>query len=1044
MPTQSTAQTSLPLFQIDNLNYQGAFKIPSAEYGDSRTDFTTCSIAYNDDNGSIFMAGHRIFGTVGEFSIPEIVNSTDLSALNESVALQDFREVLDATSNGNPQAISEITGMAYIDGRLLVNAVEFYDAPADNTHTTLVIENASDIANSALNGYFSLDGAAHAAGWISPIPQEWQTSLGGTNISGNSAKYPINSRLAAGISAFSFNPSDLNGTPVGTIHTNTLLDYSLATPMYADFNSYDNPHYNVQVLNGDNSFSGHTINDADIIVGSNSLFTEESQVSYGMIIPGTRTYLTLGSSGGHNSGIGYKPTQNTGFECPGPCAYDADDYYNYYWLWDVNDLLDVKNGLKAPHDVRPYDYGEFTVPFQNDMFTQTPEFHPIFGGTFDPVNNLLYLALSDGASTGQYDKVPVILAYSFSNNVTCPVAGTVCDDGDATTINDVEDGVCGCSGTMTMTETAECELLQNPQFDNSLNGTWDYYGCDANITNGVVHISNINPSVNFWEVGFLQESENIVIQQGEDYQLSFRARAASNRTIDVIVQMGQTPYTGYFTETVALTTNMQDFNFAFTMASPTDVSTNVDFYLGGNQTDTYIDFASLVLTNCDNTVQEPVEPISCNCPVPAEPGNVVTVQNVNELQSALNQANNQNGNMTILLAPGEYILSSNLSFIGDNMADLTIKGATGNRDDVIIRGQGWNNNAVTHIFSVGADRFTVADMTIGEVFYHPIQVHSNPYDADDFTAINVRLIDAREQLFKVSGGGELFADRGGIYCCEFEFTQGIAYQFYTGGIDAHRSVDWVVHNNVFKGIRSPDGTLAEHAIHFWRLGSGTVVTANKINSCDRGIGFGLGDTPDNGHVGGLIMNNFVHTNRDVGIGVEHSPDTKIYNNTVIADNYPNSIEYRFSATTNVQITNNLVNGLIRNRNNASATTTTNYQINDLSVFTDAVNFNYHLTGSNNNIVDAGTLLNELSQDIDCEPRINTIDIGADEFYSCTPIITHSGNAETDVIYRASQKIISDAILNADIEYKAGVEVELIEGFTVLPTATFLATIENCN
>ncbi len=448
-----------------------------------------------------------------------------------------------------------------------------------------------------------------------------------------------------------------------------------------------------------------------------------------------------------------------------------------------------------------------------------------------------------------------------------------------------------------------------------------------------------------------------------------------------------------------------------------------------------------------DSLSKPLQQSTCDCPEPAEPENIVNVQNVSELQSALTQANNQNGNMTVVLAPGEYILNSNLLFIGNNMADLTIKGATGNRDDVIIRGQGWNNNNVTHIFNVAADRFTVADMTIGEVFYHPIQVHSNPFDADDFTAINVRFIDAKEQLLKVSGGGDLFADRGRIYCCEFEFTQGVAYQYYTGGIDAHRSVNWVVHNNVFKGIRSPDGTLAEHAIHFWKVCSGTIITGNKINTCDRGIGFGLGDSHANGHVDGLIMNNFVHTNRDVGIGLEHSPDTKVYNNTVITENYPNSIEYRFSATSNAQIINNLTNGVIRNRNNASATLTTNYQTNDLSIFTDATNFDYHMTDSHPNIANVGTQLSKVPQDIDCEPRANSIDIGADEYYatsSCPPILTHNGTAAMSGLYHASHSVISNATLNANFEYKAGFEIELNNGFNVMPTITFLATIEDCN
>jgi len=439
--------TSLPLFQIEDLDYQGAFRIPSGDFGESASDYSTGTIAYNKDNGSLFLSGHVIFGTVGEFSIPALVNSTDLTALNEASVLQNFRQILNETSNGNPQNIDEISGMAYINNRLYVNAVEWYDAPANNTHTTLIIENPSNIQNSAITGYYSLEGAAHTAGWFSPVPPEWQALIGETYLTGNSSKFSINGRLPIGITAFGFNPADIVGAPSGTIATTTLLDYSLSTPLHADYNAYDIPNFNVLTLNGDNSFAGHTVADANIVVGQNNIWTEVSQASFGMIIPGTRTYFTIGSSGGHNSGIGYKPTQSNGNQCGGPCPYDANDYYNYYWLWDTNDLIAVKNGTINPYDVRPYDYGVFNAPFQEDYITQSPEFHSIVGGTFDETNQVMYLSIYDGASTGQFAKVPVIAAYNFGTSSNCPIAGMSCDDGDPNTINDIEDGACGCSGT---------------------------------------------------------------------------------------------------------------------------------------------------------------------------------------------------------------------------------------------------------------------------------------------------------------------------------------------------------------------------------------------------------------------------------------------------------------------------------------------------------------------------------------------------------------------------------------------------------------------
>ncbi len=218
----------------------------------------------------------------------------------------------------------------------------------------------------------------------------------------------------------------------------------------------------------------------------------------------------------------------------------------------------------------------------------------------------------------------------------------------------------------------------------------------------------------------------------------------------------------------------------------------------------------------------------CDCPDLPQPHGVLdSVGSISELISAIQAANTSNGNRTILLQPGLYQLTNNLPFISENMSNLTIRGITGNRDDVVIKGMGWSNNSVTHVFSVAADSFTVADMTIGEVFYHPIQVHSNPADADDFIAHNVRFVDAKEQLLKVSAGGPLFCDRGIVRCCLFEFTAGIAYQYYTGGIDAHRSHNWKILYNTFQGIRSPENNLAEHAIHFWRESEGTIIEGNQ-------------------------------------------------------------------------------------------------------------------------------------------------------------------------------------------------------------------------
>ena len=158
--TETGNPGSLPLIQISDLEYQGAFIIPSATYGDSRADNVTGQMEYNPENHSLFFAGKTIDGAIAEFSIPLLVNSTDVSALNTATVLQNFRSILDLTADTNPQGLDRVTGIKLFNGKLIVNAVGFYDAGADNTHTTLVIEDASDLANSSVSGYYELEGRA--------------------------------------------------------------------------------------------------------------------------------------------------------------------------------------------------------------------------------------------------------------------------------------------------------------------------------------------------------------------------------------------------------------------------------------------------------------------------------------------------------------------------------------------------------------------------------------------------------------------------------------------------------------------------------------------------------------------------------------------------------------------------------------------------------------------------------------------------------------------------------------------------------------------
>ena len=232
-------------------------------------------------------------------------------------------------------------------------------------------------------GYYQFQGGAgHTSGWLSPVPSEWVDTLGGTWITGQSSGIPIISRTSVGPSAFAFDPAaivDSLPNPPNSVPTTKLLDFSLANPLAADL---------------DNSSD------------TNNVWTHLSRATYGVVLPGTRTYATFGHSGGHGpQGVCYKCTQDNGNLCGGYCAPDHTDYYQFLWLWDMNDLVDVMNGVTNSYDVRPYWHGAFLTPFENGT-------HQIGGGAYDPASGKLYLSIEKAdRAQGTYANPPVIVVY---------------------------------------------------------------------------------------------------------------------------------------------------------------------------------------------------------------------------------------------------------------------------------------------------------------------------------------------------------------------------------------------------------------------------------------------------------------------------------------------------------------------------------------------------------------------------------------------------------------------------------------------------------
>jgi len=383
-------------------------------------------------------------------------------------------------------------------------------------------------------------------------------------------------------------------------------------------------------------------------------------------------------------------------------------------------------------------------------------------------------------------------------------------------------------------------------------------------------------------------------------------------------------------------------------------------------------------------------------PLTLTTGTAYRVSTLAELNSAVDTANGAGIPATILLDDGTYTLDRTMFHI--RCPGLVIRGESGDRDAVTIRGPDEGTAASAHhIFLLSADNVTIADLTLGYCRYHGVQIRGeSPADVAGTWIHNCRLVNCNEQFIKGSSSPDdpVGATDGIIESCLFEFTAGYGYQYYTGGIDIHKGVNWLVRDNLFRDIRSPDGEehIAEHAVHFWNRSptrpQNVVVERNWIINCDRGIGFGLWRY-QGGHNGGnsIIRNNMIYNDgegdhTDVGLSLEHACDVTVDNNTVIVPTYWAPIEHRFDSSSNIVFRNNLSDKAIANRDSAPAAVMSNNVLNAQAAwFRDLTAGDLHLVPGASAAINQGIPLPGITDDMDGDsrPQLGGWDVGADEY-----------------------------------------------------------------
>jgi len=361
-----------------DIKYAGAFRLPKGRGGKGRNchfAYSPGAIAYDIHRNSFYVAGHGYFKGVAEVSNPGLMNTTDVSKLPRAKYVQNFRKLLANLPSGNPDNLN-VLGGAYVEkGELLFTAYEFYDADGNVKDVFGVLRGTSDMSKAALVGFYETGHGAHTAGWVSPIPPEYQTALKGTHIMGCGQSQSIAGRYPHRPTAFSFKGSDVFGNKdiQDPLKVTTLIDGNLRHQLPAAMwnKALDEAHYAI-------------------------------------IIPGTKTYIAFGHRGGMFSKIGYKITTDDGRLTGGYAAQDDDDHYMYYWMYNVDDMARAASGKVSPYKVYPYEHGMLPLPFVSPDNAGS-----VGGGTWDPKTKTVYLTLKGRDRASRYSVLPVVVGVRF-------------------------------------------------------------------------------------------------------------------------------------------------------------------------------------------------------------------------------------------------------------------------------------------------------------------------------------------------------------------------------------------------------------------------------------------------------------------------------------------------------------------------------------------------------------------------------------------------------------------------------------------------------
>lgn len=384
-------------------------------------------------------------------------------------------------------------------------------------------------------------------------------------------------------------------------------------------------------------------------------------------------------------------------------------------------------------------------------------------------------------------------------------------------------------------------------------------------------------------------------------------------------------------------------------------------------------------------------------PLPPPDPQVYQIIHVSSAQALADATWNLASNQAIVIAPGEYRLADVAfpnsvdgrltvgRFGSTPIRNIQIRGSTGVREDVVLRGAGMLDARVPYgIQLFTSSEVTLADFSVGEVYYHAIGIEG-AQGAHAVRIHNVRAFDAGQQIIKGSGAG---ADDVRVEHTLVEYSLGaVAHpqgsppnSCYTNGIDVTGGARWQIRDSVIRRVRCQNGNLAGPAILLWQGASDSLVERNLILDSSRGIAMGLIGASD--HTGGMIRNNLIRWNPGASYAVDvpiytTSPNARILHNTVLTrGRYANAIEVRFAGASGVEVAHNLHDAAILPRDGAAPALTGNVGAAQPAWFVDEASGDLRLSAAGLAAVPQRVRRSDASDDCLAEPRSASTEAGA--------------------------------------------------------------------